>query len=166
MKNARTYIIAAAILALVLITTNVSAAKIIAEFEGLRLKAYKDSGGLWTIGYGTTVNPVTGIPIKKGDTITKDTALTWLRMQTAATESQVKAKLKVPQSANQLAALTSLAYNIGLGAFGRSTLLRLVNSNADKQKIAAEFVKWNRVKGQEVPGLTRRRQLEAELYLS
>lgn len=166
MKNARTYIIAAAILALVLITTNVSAEKIIAKFEGLRLKAYKDSGGLWTIGYGTTVNPVTGIPIKKGDTITKDTALTWLRMQTAATESQVKAKLKVPQSANQLAALTSLAYNIGLGAFGRSTLLRLVNNNADKQKIAAEFVKWNRVKGQEVPGLTRRRQLEAELYLS
>lgn len=166
MKNARTYIIAAAILALVLITTNVSAAKIIAEFEGLRLKAYQDTGGRYTIGYGTTVNPVTGIPIKKGDTITKDTALTWLRMQTAATESQVKAKLKVPQSANQLAALTSLAYNIGLGAFGRSTLLRLVNANADKQKIAAEFVKWNRVKGQEVPGLTRRRQLEAELYLS
>ena len=166
MKNARTYIIAAAILALVLITTNVSAAKIIAEFEGLRLKAYQDSGGRYTIGYGTVINPITGIPIKKGDTITKDTALNWLRIQTAATETQVRQKVKVPQTDKQIAALTSLAYNIGLGAFSRSTLLRLVNSKADKNEIAAQFIRWNKVNGQEVPGLTRRRQLEAELYLS
>ena len=166
MKNARTYIIAAAILALVLITTNVSAAKIIAEFEGLRLKAYQDSAGQWTIGYGSTINPVTGIPIKKGDTITKETALNWLRVQTAATETQVRKKVKVPQTDKQIAALTSLAYNIGLGAFGRSTLLRLVNSKANRNEIAAQFIRWNKVNGQEVPGLTRRRQLEADLYLS
>jgi GH24 family phage-related lysozyme (muramidase) len=144
----------------------VSAAEIIANFEGLRLNAYQDSGGLWTIGYGTTINPVTGIPIKKGDTITKDTALTWLRMQTAATESQVKSKLKVKQNANQISALTSLAYNIGIGAFSRSTLLRLINTDAKANDIAAQFLRWNKVNGREVPGLTRRRQLEADLYLS
>jgi lysozyme len=109
---------------------------------------------------------VTGIPIKKGDTITKDTALTWLRMQTAATESQVKSKLKVKQNANQISALTSLAYNIGIGAFSRSTLLRLINTDAKANDIAAQFLRWNKVNGREVPGLTRRRQLEADLYLS
>lgn len=166
MKGARTYIIALAILALVLIGTKVSATKIIARFEGLRLKSYPDSGGIYTIGYGTTINPETGLPIKKGDTITKEKALAWLRMQTAATETQVKAKIKVAQSPNQIAALTSLTYNIGIGAFSRSTLLRLINSGADKNEIAAQFIRWNKVKGVEVPGLTRRRQLEAELYLS
>jgi GH24 family phage-related lysozyme (muramidase) len=166
MKRARSYIIALAILGIILITSRVSAAEIIANFEGLRLNAYQDSGGLWTIGYGTTINPVTGIPIKKGDTITKDTALTWLRMQTAATETQVKAKLKVKQNANQISALTSLAYNIGIGAFSRSTLLRLINTGAKANDIAAQFLRWNKVNKQEVPGLTRRRQLEADLYLS
>ena len=166
MKGARTYIVALFVLALVLIGTKVSATKLIAKFEGLRLRAYKDSGGVFTVGYGTTINPVTGIPIKQGDIITKDTALTWLRMQTAATETQVKAKIKVAQSPNQIAALTSLTYNIGIGAFSRSTLLRLINSGADKNEIAAQFIRWNKVKGVEVPGLTRRRQLEAELYLS
>jgi lysozyme len=166
MKRARTYIIALAILGIILITSKVSAATLIAQFEGLRLKAYQDSGGVWSIGYGTTINPVTGIPIKQGDTITKDTALTWLRMQTAATEAQVKAKLKVKQNTNQISALTSLAYNIGLGAFSRSTLLRLINTGAKPNDIAAQFIRWNKVNGQEVPGLTRRRQLEAELYLS
>ena len=166
MKRARTYIIALAILGLIVITSRVSAAEIIANFEGLRLNAYQDSGGLWTIGYGTTINPVTGIPIKKGDTITKDTALTWLRMQTAATETQVQAKLKVKQNANQISALTSLAYNIGIGAFSRSTLLRLINTGAKANDIAAQFMRWNKVNAQEVPGLTRRRQLEADLYLS
>ena len=166
MKRARTYIVALAVLALVLLAGKVSAAKIIATFEGLRLKAYKDSGGLWTIGYGTTINPVTGLSIKEGDTITKEQALQWLRIQTARVEADVKKKIKVPVNLNQLAALTSLAYNIGLGSFGRSTLLRLLNSGADKEKIASEFLRWNKVKGVVVPGLTNRRKLEAELYLS
>lgn len=172
MKSARTYIIALAILGLILITSKVSAATLIAKFEGLELKAYQDSAGIWTIGYGNTRNPYTGVPIKQGDKITKKEALDWLRITTAATEKQVKEKLKVKQNANQISALTSLVYNIGIGAFAgtktrpQSTLLRLINSGADKNEIAAQFIRWNKVKGKEVPGLTRRRQLEAELYLS
>jgi lysozyme len=166
MKGARTYIIALAILGIILITSKVSAATLIAKFEGLELKAYQDSAGIWTIGYGNTRNPYTGVPIKQGDTITKKEALDWLRLITAATEKQVKAKLKVKQNDRQISALTSLAYNIGLGAFGRSRLLELINTGAKPNDIAAQFIRWNKVKGKEVPGLTRRRQLEAELYLS
>jgi lysozyme len=166
MKGYRNYIIALAILGLILISSKVDAAKIIADFEGLRLRAYKDSGGIWTIGYGTTINPDTGLPIKQGDSITKETALRWLKIQTASVASRVKALIKRPVTDNQLAALTSLAYNIGLGAFGRSTLLRKLNAGENSQAIAAEFLKWNKVAGQVVPGLTNRRKLESELFLS
>ncbi|NDC49328.1 MAG: lysozyme [Micrococcales bacterium] len=139
---------------------------IIAKFEGLRLRAYKDSGGIWTIGYGTTINPETGLPIKQGDVITKAKALEWLKIQTASVATRVKALLKRPVTENQLAALTSLAYNIGLGAFGRSTLLRKLNAGESTNAVAAEFLRWNKVNKVEVPGLTNRRKLEAELFLS
>jgi lysozyme len=166
MGQYKNYIIALAIVGLILITSKVSAAKIIAKFEGLRLRAYKDSGGLWTIGYGNTINPETGLPIKQGDVITKAKALEWLKITTANVQGRVKALLKRPVTENQLAALTSLAYNIGLGAFGRSTLLRKLNAGENSSNVAAEFLRWNKVQGKEVPGLTNRRKLEAELYLS
>jgi lysozyme len=155
-----------AIIGLLLISRKVSATKIIAQFEGLQLRAYQDTGNIWTIGYGTTINPETGLPIKKGDVITKEKALSWLRINTAALETQIKKLVKVPINANQLTALTSLAYNIGIGAFNRSTLLRMLNSASDKNLVAAQFIRWNKVKGKEVPGLTNRRKLEAELFLS
>jgi lysozyme len=166
MTKTRNYIIALAILGLILIGSKVNAAKIIADFEGLKLKAYQDSAGIWTIGYGNTRNPYTGLPIKKGDTITKKEALDWLNFTTAGVQTQVKKFIKVPVNDRQLAALTSLAYNIGNGAFSRSTLLRLLNSGADKETVAAQFIRWNKVKGIVVPGLTRRRKLEADLFLT
>lgn len=166
MRKAKNYIITLAVVGLLLISRKVSATKIIAKFEGLRLRAYQDTGNIWTIGYGTTINPETGLPIKKGDVITKEKALAWLRINTAALETQIKKLVKVPINANQLTALTSLAYNIGMGAFSRSTLLRLLNNGTEKNLVAAQFIRWNKVKGKEVPGLTNRRKLEAELFLS
>lgn len=166
MRKPKNYIITLAIVGLLLISRKVSATKIIAKFEGLRLRAYQDTGNIWTIGYGTTINPETGLPIKKGDVITKEKALAWLRINTAALETQIKKLVKVPINANQLTALTSLAYNIGMGAFSRSTLLRLLNNGTEKNLVAAQFIRWNKVKGKEVPGLTNRRKLEAELFLS
>ena len=166
MKGAKNYIIALAILGLILITSNVSAAALIAKFEGLELEAYKDSAGIWTIGYGNTRNPYTGLPIKKGDKITKKEALDWLRITTTAVEADVKRLVKVPINTNQRLALASLVFNIGAGAFARSTLLRLLNSGAEKSSIAAQFLRWNKVNGKEVKGLTNRRKAEAELFLS
>jgi GH24 family phage-related lysozyme (muramidase) len=166
MKGTKNYIIALAIVGLILLTTKVSAAKVIAQFEGLELKAYQDSAGIWTIGYGNTRNPYTGLPVKQGDKITKKEALDWLRITTAAVEADVKRLVKVPIKTNQQLALASLAFNIGTGAFARSTLLRLLNSGADKAAVAAQFLRWNKVKGKEVKGLTRRRKAESELFLS
>jgi|688.fasta_scaffold14181_18 lysozyme len=166
MKGTKNYIIALAIVGLILLTTKVSAAKVIAQFEGLELKAYQDSAGIWTIGYGNTRNPYTGLPVKQGDTITKKEALDWLRITTAAVEADVKRLVKVPINTNQQLALASLVFNIGTGAFARSTLLRLLNSGADKAAVAAQFLRWNRAGGKVLPGLTKRRKAESELFLS
>lgn len=166
MKGTKNYIIALAILGLILITSTVSAATIIAKFEGLELQAYQDSAGIWTIGYGNTRNPYTGIPVKQGDKITKKEALEWLRITVVGVEDDVKRLVKVPINTNQQLALASLVFNIGAGAFARSTLLRLLNSGADKSAVAAQFLRWNKVKGKEVPGLTRRRIEESKLFLS
>jgi lysozyme len=170
MGKYKNYIIALAIVGLILISSKVSAAKIIANFENIRLKAYKDSAGIWTIGYGSTYNPETGTRIKEGDVITKETALRWLNLVTASTQNSVKNLVKRPINDRQLAALTSLAYNIGVGAFSRSTLLRKLNAGANDQEVAAHFADFNKVttpKGKVVSrGLIRRRKEEAELYLS
>lgn len=166
MKAGKKYIVIAAIVALLLITNKVSAEAIIKQFEGLRLTAYPDSAGVWTIGFGTTVNPENGQRIKAGDQITEAQALRWLKMQTQTTRAAVQRLVKVPINDKQLSALTSLAYNIGITAFSRSTLLRYLNQKMDKETVAKQFLRWNRAGGQIVPGLTKRRQLEADLFLT
>ena len=159
------YIIIGAIVLLLLITKKVSAAKIISQFEGLELEAYKDTGGIWTIGYGSTKNPYTGVIVKEGDKISKEAALDWLNKDIAQRQMALKKLIKVPVTANQLAALTSLAYNIGLGAFQGSTLLRLLNQKAPLQQVADQFLRWNKVNRVEIKGLNNRRILERQLFL-
>ena len=73
--------------------------------------------------------------------------------------------IKVPVTENMKAAMVSLAYNIGTGAFASSTLLRLLNQGSDKKLVADQFLRWNKVQGKEVVGLTNRRKLERELFL-
>jgi lysozyme len=104
--------------------------------------------------------------LRKATRSLKKEALEWLRITTTAVEADVKRLVKVPINTNQQLALASLVFNIGAGAFARSTLLRLLNSGAEKSAVAAQFLRWNKVKGQEVKGLTRRRKAESELFLS
>lgn len=166
MTPTKKYYIIAAIVLLLLISKKVSAEKLIAKFEGLKLNAYPDTGGIWTIGYGNTFNPFTGVKVKEGDKISKATAIDWLKKDIEKRQIAISKLIKVPISSNKLAAITSLAYNIGLAAFQRSTLLRLLNEKAPVEQIADQFLKWNKVKGVEVRGLTNRRKLERELFLS
>ena len=142
-----------------------SALNIIKRFEGLELKSYPDTGGIWTIGFGSTINKDTGQAIKQGDVINRATAERWLKMDVAQRERRIRTLIKVPVTPNMLAAMTSLAYNIGTAAFANSTLLRLLNQRANKRLVADQFLRWNKVQGKEVRGLTNRRILERELFL-
>ncbi len=137
----------------------------IQQFEGLKLKAYKDSVGIWTVGFGNIFNLDTGNPIKEGDEITLETAERWLKIEVENLQAKMKKVITVPLNDNQWTALTSLAYNIGFGAFKRSTLLRLLNAGASKEEVAKQILRWNKAGGKEVKGLTNRRQAESNLFL-
>ena len=146
-------------------TTKSKAAEIIAVFEGKENEAYKDIGGIWTIGYGNTWHLDQNRPVKEGEKIDDQTALRWLKQSVGSFQSQVKSLVKVPINTNQLDSLTSLAYNIGITAFQNSTLLKMLNSNQPKLAVADQFLRWNKVKGVVSNGLIKRRQKERVLFL-
>jgi GH24 family phage-related lysozyme (muramidase) len=165
MFSKRNIYIGIGLLLILLFGKNMSALNIIKRFEGLELKSYPDTGGIWTIGFGSTINKDTGQAIKQGDVIDRATAERWLKMDVAQRERRIRTLIKVPVTPNMLAAMTSLAYNIGTAAFANSTLLRLLNQRANKRLVADQFLRWNKVQGKEVRGLTNRRILERELFL-
>ena len=133
------------------------------------LDAYQDEGGVWTIGYGSIYNYDMHRPVQAGDHINAATALDWMRKECATIIPQIKALVKVPINQNQLDALTSFVYNLGIGSLGDSTLLRQLNAGLDKNTVALQFLRWNKVNinGTYVvlAGLTARRQDEAALFV-
>lgn len=141
--------------------TNAGALAIICESEGLRLKAYKCPAGVWTIGYGHT-----GPDVYPGLVITASQALDLLTDDLAKTEKGVADALgSSTATVNQFSAMVSLAYNIGVRAFEKSSVLRN-HKKGNKQLAAASFLLWVKAKGRVLPGLTKRRMKERGLYLS
>jgi lysozyme len=163
--NFKKYAIIGVIVILLFMSTTSKAASIIAIFEGKKLKAYKDQGGIWTIGFGSTYNIDEKRPVREGDTIDEATAIRWLNTIAGDLQNQIKKTLTVVVNQNQLDSLTSLAYNIGLTAFKKSTLLKRLNANYPKTAVADEFLRWNKVKGIINQGLSNRRSKEKELFL-
>lgn len=137
---------------------------LIKQFEGLRLTAYQDSVGVWTIGYGWT-QPVDGKPIRPGMTIKEETAERLLRTGLVGYESDVSKLVKVKLTQGQFDALVSFAYNLGTRALSTSTLLQKLNAG-DYAGAADEFPRWNKAGGKVLPGLMRRREAERALFLS
>jgi lysozyme len=143
--------------------------QVIKSFEGLSLNAYPDpgtGGEPFTIGYGTTVYK-NGDKVKLGDTISHEQAEDELNFEIDKKSLAVDTLTKsVSLNQNQFDALTSFAYNCGIGAFQKSTLLKRVLANPQDADIRNQFMKWNKSGGQEMKGLTRRRTAEAGLYFS
>lgn len=137
---------------------------LIKQFEGMRLTAYQDSVGVWTIGYGWT-QPVDGKPIRSGMTIKEETAERLLRTGLVGYENDVSKLVKVKLTQGQFDALVSFAYNLGVRALSTSTLLQKLNAG-DYADAADEFPRWNKAGGKILPGLTRRREAERALFLS
>jgi lysozyme len=136
---------------------------IIKKFEGLSLKAYKDIVGVWTIGYGNTFYE-NGNSVKEGDQITLERAEALLAKTVEGFKDRIEPYITSSLNENQWAAILSLAYNIGVGAFKSSTLLKKINIDPNDPGIREQFLRWNRAGGKVVLGLTRRRTKEADLY--
>jgi lysozyme len=136
---------------------------LIKRFEGCKLKAYKCPANLWTISWGLTFYP-DGTKVKEGDVITQQQAEDYFNAIVDDFAKKVDALIKSNVTDNNFSALVSFAYNVGMGNFQRSTLLRKVNANPKDKTILAEFKKWTRANGEVLKGLVRRRDAEAKLY--
>jgi GH24 family phage-related lysozyme (muramidase) len=130
---------------------------LVKRFEGLRLAAYQDSAGVWTIGYGHTGN------VRPGQRITEAQAEQLLRKDVAWAEDAVRKNVDVPLSQGQFDALVSFTFNLGSGALQRSTLLKKLNAG-DYAGAQAEFGRFVHAGGRVLPGLVRRRADEAALF--
>lgn len=139
--------------------TSQNGIEFVKRHEGLRLKAYLDSAGVWTIGYGSTggVRPV--------DVITEAQAEAKLREDIRTAEREVnRHKLGINQ--NQFDALVSFTFNVGSGNFRSSTLLKRIKENQNHPDIKNQFNRWVYGGGKRLDGLVKRRAEEAKLYFS
>jgi lysozyme len=144
---------------------------IIKNFEGLRLSAYSDAAGVWTIGYGST-RYHDGKQVKPGDQLASELQADALFRNTMGQyEDAVNEAVKVPLTQNQFDALVSFTYNEGTGALQGSTLLAKLNEK-NYAEAAAHFLAWDKITdpktGKKIicDTLVQRRQEESHLFLS
>lgn len=133
---------------------------IIKKYESLQLTSYKCPAGVWTIGYGHTSDVV-----GEGQVITEDAALNLLKGDLIDASIRSESAIKTELNDNQFGAIISLVFNIGITRFKESTLLKKINEG-DLIGAADEFPRWNKVKGEVLNGLTKRREDERLLFLS
>lgn len=136
---------------------NAAGLNIIKQAEGLELKAYRCPAHILTIGYGST-----GPHVKEGMVITEAQAEELLRSDLRRFEDAVD-KAAPGATDNQFAAMVSLAFNIGEGAFLGSSVLRK-HKAGDRVGAAESFKLWNKGGGRVLPGLVKRRAAESQLY--
>ena len=133
----------------------------IKAFEGCRLQAYQDAAEVWTIGYGHTKD------VKPGDKISQYWADDCLRQDIEAVEAQIE-KLDLTLSQPQLDALVSFVFNIGIGKFKESTLLRYIREGRSENDIKKQWRQWVYAGNppRPLPGLIKRREWESIRYFS
>jgi lysozyme len=136
-----------------------SGLKLIKEFEGCAFHAYQDKAGVWTIGYGSTRGVCPGMTIDQAQADQR------LLEDLHEAMTRVKEQIKVSLNDNQFSALVSFTFNEGAGHLQESLLEKLLNQG-NFQGAADQFPRWDRVRGQEVAGLLRRRMAERTLFLT
>lgn len=131
---------------------------LIKKYEGFSARPYKCPAGVLTIGYGRTID------VKLYDITTEEAETIWLDKYVKTIADQILAIVKVELSNNQICALIDFVYNLGIGNFKSSTLLRKINQG-DFSAAANEFLKWNKAGGIVLKGLENRRIAERMLFL-
>lgn len=137
---------------------NLAGQQLIKGDEDCKLSAYRDQGGVWSIGYGHT-----GPEVTEGLTITQAQADRWFIQDLQNTCSALTRLLTVSVNDNQFSALSSWAYNVGIGNAADSTLIKLLNAG-HYMLVPMQLARWNRVNGVVSDGLTKRRNDEIALW--
>ena len=136
-----------------------AALHLIKHYEGLKLEAYQDSVGVWTIGWGHTKTA------KCGMVVTKSQAEQLLLDDIAEHARGVAGALKVKVKQHQFDALVSFAFNLGVGALKGSTMLKLIN-DGNESAAANQFDRWVYAGGKKLGGLVKRRTSERILFVT
>ena len=130
---------------------------LIKSFEGCRTVAYQDAVGVWTIGYGHTID------VKEGMTITQHQCDVMLEVDIETYENYVNKYVIVSLTQNQFDALVSWVYNLGPTNLRNSTMLKVLNAGKYSE-VPYQMKRWNRAGGKVLKGLVVRREAEAELF--
>ena len=131
---------------------------LIKKFEGCRLKAYRCSANVLTIGYGHTGE------VKEDDTITQPEADKLLENDIAKFEEYVSDNVIVELKQYQFDALVAWTFNLGVGNLRSSTMLKKLNESGDYDSVPSEMRRWNKAGGKTLDGLIRRRKAEGLLF--
>lgn len=143
---------------------NKASLDLIKRWEGCKLKAYKCSAGVWTVGYGLT-SSAGFIEVGPNTVITQAEADWYLEKTVEKFLAEIKPAITAPINENELGAFTSLAYNIGPTAFRKSSALRHFNAG-NKDKVPNAMRMWRKAGGKVVKGLVSRREAEVNLFLT
>lgn len=140
-------------------TTSPAGIALIKQFEGLRLDSYRDSVGVWTVGWGTTHGA------EPDQHITEEQADAMLQTELQHVEGVLNAAITYQElKQNQFDACASFTYNVGAGNFTKSTLHKKLNAG-DIAGAAQEFPKWDHAGNAVLQGLLNRRLAEQEMFL-
>ena len=139
--------------------TSKAGLEFIASHEGCVLNVYEDVAGYPTIGIGHLIRD--GEDFSGG--ITRDQAIELLQDDAKEAEDCVNANVTVDLSQEQFDALVSFVFNVGIGAFRKSTLLRLLNEGRPEE-VPVQLKRWNKAGGKIVQGLISRRAAESDLW--
>lgn len=135
------------------------------RIEGFRSAPYPDSGGVATIGYGTTIYPNGKRVCFTDSHITKEQAWSYLESHCDMVVKQIKPLIKVELNQNQIDALVCFVYNIGIGQFKDSTLLKVINKTPyEFLAVKNQWLRWVYDDGVKKNGLIKRRNVEFLLY--
>jgi lysozyme len=146
--------------------------ELLEQWEGFKANVYKDSAGLPTIGVGHLLTKselssgkivINGLPVQYSNGLTDQQVLNLLSQDVKPAEKAVNNGVKVTLNQNQFDALVSFTFNVGVGAFTSSTLLKVLNQQ-QYTEIPTQLLRWTRAGGQVVPGLVNRRQNEINLW--
>jgi lysozyme len=139
-------------------TTSRLGLRLIKDFEGLRLGAYRCPARVWTIGYGHTKG------VKQGQVITNEQADDFLVEDVAPVERLLNT-MGINFRQEQFDALASWIFNLGTGNFIHSTLCKKIQAGDDDEAITDQIVKWVNANGKPLVGLMKRRIAEANMFL-
>ena len=128
------------------------------RFEGLRLKAYQDAKGIWTIGYGHTGD------VQRGDCISREEAEALLKKDLVVFEDYVNSLGVCEDNQGRFEALVDFAYNCGIENLRNSQLLECIKGNCSEEEIRAQFLRWIYSGKKKLKGLERRRRWEADRF--